>query len=51
MRRSLFALIGSLGLSGRLMVVAMRMMIMAEIFFLRFLLGMDRGAGILFMRS
>ena len=51
MRRSLFALIGNLGLSGRLMMVVMRMMIMAVIFVMRFLLGMDRKARIQFMRS
>ena len=51
MRRSLFALIGNLGLSGRLMMVAMRMMITAVMFVMRFLLGMDRRAGIQFMRS
>ena len=51
MRRSLFALIGNLGLSGRLMMVVMRMMIMAVIFVMRFLLGMVRRAGIQFMRS
>ena len=51
MRSSLFALIGNLGRSGRLMLMVMTMMIMAVILVMRFLLGMDRRAGIQFMRS